>query len=203
VVEVPPNATDWNLREAEAALAAAAAVLKERKGALDALTADLVRSREELARLEGLEELTAKEVLAEHNTRRKVRRLEGELQHSEDLVDAAAHTVETADREVAVWRLAAIDAELAEMDVEFLADVKETAKRFAEKRAAVFAKLRTAHELNCRLRPGVNWMHRGALAGIPAENAPPLEAAQETLVRAAAIERQQQLDSPGDYVRPA
>lgn len=199
--EGPANATDDNLKQAEAALGVATAVLKERQVALDTLTANLAQSREEFARLEALEELTQKEVLAEHNTRRKVRRLEGDLQHSMDLVDAAKAAVETADQEVAVWRLAVLDAELAAMDADFLADARETATRFAEKRAAIFAKLRQAHELNFRLRPGADWTHRGALAGIPWENAPPLEAVQETLVRVAAIERQQQLDSPGDYVR--
>jgi hypothetical protein len=66
----------------------------------------------------------------------------------------------------------------------------------------IFAKLREAHALNHRLRPGADWSHRGALSGIPAENTPPMEAAQETLVRVSAIERQQQLGSPGDYIRP-
>lgn len=198
---VPSNLD--NLKQAQAALAVAEGVLREREGALDTLIASLAGAKDEVARLDALEELTQKEVVAEQNARRKVRRLESDLQHSENLVEAAKNAVESADREVAVWRLATLDDELTGMDADFISDAKETAKRFGEKRAAIFAKLREAHALNHRLRPGADWSHRTSLAGIPTESSPPMEAAQETLIRVAAIERQQQLDSPGDYVRPS
>lgn len=185
-----------NLKQAEAELSAVEETRRQREKAVEELKADMAATLAEIARLEALHELTAKEALAQENARRKLRRLEGEIQAASEAVDFAADDVRAAERKRSIARLADVDVELTELDAAFLADVRASAHRFAERRVAIFEKLREAHELNFSLRPGAAWTHRGALAGVPAETLPPLDAAVETLERAAAMERQRAQRTP-------
>lgn len=185
-----------NLKQAEADLVATEEIRQQREKAVEDLKADMASTLAEVARLEALHELTAKEALAQENARRKMRRLEGELQSASEAVDFAADDVRAAERKRSIARLADVDVELTELDAAFLADVRASAHRFGKQRAVIFEKLREAHELNFSLRPGAAWTHRGALAGVPAETLPSLEAALETLERAAAMERQRAQRTP-------
>lgn len=185
-----------NLKQAETDLSTSEAMLKTGTEDLTRLLAELESGSAELVRLEGLYEPTQKEIHQQELLRRKLRRLDGDIDATRDLVNEAQAAVDKAERKHAVARLADIDADLVEMDAAYLADIRATEKRLAERRAKVFAKLREAHELNFWLRPGSHWTHRGALSGIPAEGVFEFVAGQETIDRAAALERQRLQNAP-------
>jgi hypothetical protein len=185
-----------SLKQAEADVAAAKAAAKRCEDTLNGVIADIEKATSELARLSALGEPTQKDLHAEELLRRKKRRLEVELLPARELVEAAEVSVKAAERRYSEARLADIDMELTGMDAEFVGDVKASAKRLSEQRAAIFALLREAHDLEFSLRPGAAWSHRSALAAVPSESLAPLEAAQETVERVAAIERQRAQMNP-------
>lgn len=185
-----------NLKQAEADLAAALEAQKLAEGTLATLKAQAEAARDELSRLENLHEPSQKEIHHEELLRRKLRRVENDTMNALDAMNEANAAFDRAERRHGVALLADLDAEIIDLDVAYLAYVRASERGLAEMRKTIFARLRKAHELNFWLRPGSHWTHRGALSGIPAEGVQELVAAQETVDRAAALERQRAQNAP-------
>src|SRR5205823_4872741 len=80
-------------------------------------------------------------------------------------------------------RLAALIVEAHDLDEAYVADLKQTAARLAEKRQAIWDKLRQAHATRLSLSPGLDtgFDRYGVAGALPRENEAELVAAAETL----------------------